>query len=147
MAFDRMLEPLRLRLEDVVAAAPPPQRNTEGGDGAEGRVREEMSPEARAWLKHVRTNTDDGLQHTAVRANLHAMIGLAAGGVAESDKERARLHLASLVDMKLSLERVRAEDEPARVGERIELVAMALAWMALQLLYSGRNRSSRRQRR
>ena len=151
---DEVLGPYRLRLQDVLSRIlPPPQANTDGGNsGTERQADEEIRPEAVEWLEGVYTNVDAGLQHIAIRAKLHAATALAGNGVSESVKWRARQHLQSVEDGMLLLEQGQADQDvldelqPAELRERIELDAMALAWMALQLLHTGRIRSNRRER-
>jgi hypothetical protein len=97
---DAMLGPYRLRLQNLLASILPPPANTGGGGGDEGRVREDISSEAGAWLEHHYANISDNLHHTAVRPNLHATIIVNGDGVSESVKLRARQHLTSLMDGK-----------------------------------------------
>ena len=131
---DEVLGPYRLRLQDILSRVLPPQANTAGGNcGTERQADEEIRPEAGAWLENFYTDVDDGLQHTAIRAKLHAAIALAGNGVSDPVKWRARQHLQSLEDGILLLEQGQADldvlDElhPAELRERIELDAMALA--------------------
>ena len=138
---DAMLEPYRLRLQDLLATILPPRAVT-GGAAGDG-----ISPEAGAWLENHYTNISDGLSRIAVRATLHATIGTAREGVTFSVKFRARQRLQSLMVARSMLEQAQTEDDLAQLRGRIELDAMALAWMALQLLYTGRLRRNRGERR
>ena len=142
-----MLEPYRLPLQDLLATTLPTQANTGGAAGDGERVREEISPEAGAWLEHHYTHVSDGLSQIAVRATLHAIIVTAREGFAFTAIFRARQHLQSLMNATLLLEQAQAVHDLAQLRRRIELDAMALAWMALQLLYTGRVRRDRRERR